>query len=114
MAAVLLALLLGCPAPVVPVGVAPGLPSAFRVEGAPPPFVNDDGQVACAVMGDVVAAPSKAAGFRDHAGRRYWFCCDSCAHLFDDAPERYADGSYLREIGKAHGNAEPPACEEAR
>jgi YHS domain-containing protein len=62
-------------------------------------------------MGDLVASPAMAAGFRDHGGKRYWFCCNSCEQLFDEDAARYADGNHLRAVGKAHGGGETPACE---
>ena len=39
-------------------------------------------------------AEAEVAGlYRDYKGERYWFCCASCAPLFDADPERYAYAS---------------------
>ncbi|MPV36020.1 YHS domain-containing protein [Georgenia subflava] len=47
----------------------------------------------CPVMpgSSVVKADAEAAGlFRDHEGRRYWFCCAGCGPRFDADPAKYA------------------------
>ncbi len=95
-------------------GPTPASPSAATAlpEGMTA-FVDDDGRLACPVMGDVVDGPDKAAGHVDHKGTRYYFCCDSCAQLFDEQPERYADGRYLQSIGKMRGGtSDAPSCED--
>ena len=39
----------------------------------------------------VVKAEAEAAGLvRDHNGKRYWLCCNSCATKWDADPARYA------------------------
>ena len=79
---------------------------------APPAFVNDEGKLACPVMGDVVVSPERSAGHVDYDGKRYYFCCNSCDQLFNEDPEKYADGRHLREIGKLRGGtSDAPACE---
>lgn len=47
----------------------------------------------CLVMAGapVIKSRAEAQGlFRDHEGRRYWFCCTDCVPLFDADPGRYA------------------------
>lgn len=47
----------------------------------------------CPVMpGSVVnKAEAEAAGlYRDHDGRRYWFCCAACGPMWDADPAAYA------------------------
>ena len=107
----LLPLLLACAG--APAPAAAPAPSATALPAGLVAFVNDDGKLACPVMGDVVDGPDKAAGHVDHKGKRYYFCCDSCAQLFDEQPERYADGRYLQSIGKMRGaTSDAPACED--
>lgn len=39
----------------------------------------------------VVKAEAEEAGLvRDHAGERYYLCCDSCGPLWDADPAKYA------------------------
>lgn len=39
----------------------------------------------------VIKREAEAEGLvREHDGRRYWLCCDTCADLFDGDPDRYA------------------------
>jgi YHS domain-containing protein len=86
-------------------------PAAAEPAG-PPAFVNDEGRLACPVMGDVVASPDRSAGHVDYKGKRYYFCCNSCDQLFNEDPEKYADGRHLQEIGKMRGGtSDAPACE---
>ncbi|MFI6428447.1 YHS domain-containing protein [Promicromonospora sp. NPDC050880] len=47
----------------------------------------------CPVMvgSPVVKAVAEAAGlYRDHDGKRYWFCCAGCGPAFDADPAKYA------------------------
>ncbi|MHA7861833.1 hypothetical protein ACX1DX_10725 [Tessaracoccus sp. Y36] len=56
-----------------------------------------DEVVICAVRGNQTprSAAEDAGLFRDHADRRYYFCCDHCAELFDGDPNAYqAAGAY--------------------
>lgn len=42
----------------------------------------------------VVKSDAEAAGLvREHDGRRYWLCCDTCADLFDGDPDRYPEAA---------------------
>ena len=42
----------------------------------------------------VVKSEAEAAGLvREHDGRRYWLCCDTCADLFDGDPDRYTEAT---------------------
>lgn len=94
------------------VATAPVAPSAVADANVPPAFRNDEGKLACPVMGDVVESPEKSAGHLDHAGTRYYFCCNSCQVLFEDDPEKYVDGRYLKELGKmSGGTSDAPACD---
>jgi YHS domain-containing protein len=61
-------------------------------------------------MGMDIATPADAVSFADHAGVRYFFCCDSCEKLFLDNPEEYANGKYMNE--HALDRSAPAACEE--
>lgn len=46
-----------------------------------------------------MAKPEDATSFADHAGTRYFRCCDSRAkHVLTD-PEAHADSRYLNEHG---------------
>ncbi len=113
----LLVLAVGC-ATRADLPAAPDAPAASTLTGAgappaaPPAFVNDEGKLACPVMGDVVASPDRSAGHVDYKGKRYYFCCNSCDQLFNEDPEKYADGRHLQEIGKMRGGtSDAPACE---
>jgi YHS domain-containing protein len=97
----------GCGTPAAPV-----TPTAAADADVPPAFRNDQGKLACPVMGDVVESPEKSAGHLDHAGVRYYFCCNSCQVMFEDDPEKYVDGRYLKELGKmSGGTSDVSACE---
>lgn len=55
--------------------------------------VADDETAVCPVMtgSRVVKAHAEEAGLvREHDGRTFWLCCDSCGPLFDADPARYA------------------------
>lgn len=42
----------------------------------------------------VVKSDAEAEGLvREHDGRRYWLCCDTCADLFDRDPDRYTEAA---------------------
>jgi len=50
-------------------------------------------ETTCPVMPGTAVdeAAAEAAGlFRDHRGRRYWFCCKGCGPRFDRDPDKYA------------------------
>ncbi len=53
-------------------------------------FTNDKGQIICPVMGSVIEDKSKAVGYQDHEGMRYYFCCDGCPDQFKNDPDKYA------------------------
>lgn len=86
--------------------------SAHAAADVPAAFRNGAGQVACPVMGMAIKAPEDAVSYIDHAGTRYYFCCDSCEKLFLADPLAYADGAYL----KSHDldPTAPAACDEAK
>jgi YHS domain-containing protein len=86
--------------------------SAHAAGDVPAAFRNGAGQVACPVMGMAIKAPEDAVSYIDHAGTRYFFCCDSCEKLFLTDPATYADGAYL----KSHDldPTAPAACDEAK
>lgn len=65
-------------------------------------FTNAEGQLVCPVMGDVIATKAQAIAHTEHEGKTYWFCCDSCQHLFGDDPERYAEGRFLAHLDEQH------------
>ncbi|MSP57010.1 MAG: YHS domain-containing protein, partial [Myxococcales bacterium] len=69
--------------------------TAASTRTPPAAFRNAAGEVACPVMGMAMAGPDAATSYADHAGIRYFFCCDSCEKLFLEAPETYANGAYL-------------------
>lgn len=57
---------------------------------------NGAGLVACPVMPNNLVNIQRAEEkglYRDHKGRRYWFCCSACGPLWDDDPEKYAAAS---------------------
>ena len=63
-------------------------PSAENLLGA-----SSDDIAECPVMNgsQVVKADAESTGlFRDHEGKRYWFCCAGCGPLFDADPAKYA------------------------
>lgn len=71
--------------------------SAQAATEVPPAFRNAAGQIACPVMGMAIDKPDDAVSYVDHAGVRYFMCCDSCEKLFIEDPETYADGRYLKD-----------------
>ena len=61
--------------------------------GHTPVIGAKDELVECPVLSGsmVVKAEAEAAGLvRDHNGKRYWLCCNSCATKWDADPARYA------------------------
>ena len=44
----------------------------------------------CPVMGEKVASYSKASGYYDHEGVRYYFCCVGCEPAMKKDPAKYA------------------------
>lgn len=64
-------------------------PSPAAIAGASPQDVAE-----CPVMvgTTVIKRDAEAEGLhREHDGRHYWLCCDTCADLFDGDPDRYAE-----------------------
>jgi len=55
-----------------------------------PEHRNAKGQLVCPVMGSAIASASKASGYSDHDGRRYFFCCGGCKPAFDKDPGKYS------------------------
>jgi YHS domain-containing protein len=92
------------------VALAEGAAREAPEGSVPGTFRNAAGAVACPVMGMDIATPADAVSFADHAGVRYFFCCDSCEKLFLDNPEEYANGKYMNE--HALDRSAPAACEE--
>lgn len=88
--------------------VAPAPPVEPPVSELPVSFTDAEGRLICPVMGDVIASPEQAVGHLEHDGKTYWFCCDSCQHLFADEPERYADGKFLAHLQAEHGGRFTP------
>lgn len=78
---------------------------------APPAFRNAAGEIACPVMGLAIASAEDAVSYADHAGVRYYFCCDSCEKLFLEEPSTYANGKYLAE--HALDPTAAPSCSDA-
>ena len=60
-------------------------------------FTNEKGQIVCPVSGDTIADKSKAAGFEDYNGKRYYFCCGMCPPEFKKDPAKWADGKAIKE-----------------
>lgn len=52
--------------------------------------------VFCPVTGDAIdrVEAEKLGHFRDYNGKRIYFCCGTCVHLFDENPEKYAHKSH--------------------
>ena len=113
MVLLLLTLLTGCghDAPVV----FPSVSTPAQAEATvPPAFRNAAGELACPVMGDVIATPADAVSHLDHDGLRYYFCCESCEVAFRDDPEKYARGAFLAAGGEggARAAADGETCGE--
>ena len=53
-------------------------------------FKNEDGDLACPVMGSVIISEDDAVGYQDHDGTRYYFCCGGCPEEFAADPAKYA------------------------
>jgi ferredoxin-NADP reductase/YHS domain-containing protein len=62
--------------------------------GAPadPQAIDPATQAICTVTGDVVNRQDAedAGHVREHNGRTYYFCCNTCIQLFEKNPEKYA------------------------
>ncbi|QQG50777.1 MAG: YHS domain-containing protein [Candidatus Saccharibacteria bacterium] len=58
--------------------------------------ISPDHLAFCPVTGDVIdtAEAEKLEHFRDYNGKRIYFCCGTCVHLFDENPEKYAHKSH--------------------
>ena len=65
-------------------------------------FTNAEGQLVCPVMGDVIDSREAAVGHTEHDGTVYYFCCDSCQHMFADDPERYVNGRFIAHLEQEH------------
>lgn len=82
-------------------------PPADQAE--PVAFTNDKGEIVCPVMGTVIEDPSKAVGYQDYEGKRYYFCCDGCPAQFKADPEKYkngkpAEGDKTSDAGSGSGH----------
>lgn len=53
-------------------------------------YTNDQGEIVCPVMGTVIKDKTKAVGYQDYEGKRYYFCCDGCPDTFKEDPAKYA------------------------
>ncbi len=53
-------------------------------------YKNAEGVAVCPVMDVPIPDVSKAVGFQDHKGVRYYFCCDMCPGKFKENPDLYA------------------------
>ena len=73
-------------------------------------FKNEKGQLACPVMGDVIATPAAAVAREEYQGKAYYFCCSSCVKAFKKDPDKYADGKYLRAKHEKDA-ADPSSCD---
>lgn len=58
---------------------------------SPSAGVPPERQAVCPVTGDTVdTQEAQGAGHvRDYKGKEYYFCCATCAQLFDKNPEKY-------------------------
>jgi YHS domain-containing protein len=65
-------------------------PPATPAEGQVVAHRNAEGQLVCPVMGQVIQSEADAAGYQDHEGKRYYFCCALCPDRFRQDPGRYA------------------------
>ncbi|MCB8932205.1 MAG: YHS domain-containing protein [Chthonomonadaceae bacterium] len=52
-------------------------------------YTNDKGEIVCPVMGTVIKDKTKAVGYQDVDGKRYYFCCDGCPEDFKADPQKY-------------------------
>jgi len=57
---------------VTPAGSAEAVPAGITVHK------NAAGKVFCPIMKAEIEDPSKAVGYVDHEGTRYYMCCESC------------------------------------
>lgn len=73
------------------VGASNAPASAAAAE--PVAFRNEKGELFCPVMKSVVASKEEAAGFADHKGKRYYFCCAMCPDKFKADPAAYVPKS---------------------
>lgn len=64
-------------------------------------FRNDDGELVCPVMGDLIVSAEEAFGFQDYEGIRYYFCCGMCPDSFEADPDKYVVDGDL-EPGHEH------------
>ncbi|MBX3117447.1 MAG: YHS domain-containing protein [Fimbriimonadaceae bacterium] len=89
--------IVGCSQPADTPSPAKGEDSAAStpVPSTPAAFTNDKGQILCPVMGTVVEDKSKAVGYQDYNGKRYYFCCGSCPDEFKADPAKFEDGKAL-------------------
>ena len=91
--AIALALLVvGC-APATKSEVTAGTPAVTSPVAEPVAYRNEKGELLCPVMKSVVASKEAAAGFADHDGKRYYFCCAMCPDKFKADPKAYVPKS---------------------
>lgn len=57
---------------------------------AQPTLRNESGEVVCPVTGKRIPDLSKAAGWADYKGLRYYFCSPACPDEFARTPDKYA------------------------
>ncbi len=76
--------------------------SASAAVATTPDFTDEEGQLLCPIMGEVIPSKEQAVSHLEHQGMNYWFCCDSCEKMFADDPDRYADGTFLTHVAAEH------------
>lgn len=62
----------------------------------------------CPVMGTVMPNHRSAVGYVDHAGVRYYLCCDGCDQTFQQDPAQYA-AKVAKAVRPVSGTAVTPA-----
>lgn len=55
-----------------------------------PTLRDEKGEVICPVTGKRIPDVSRAAGWADYKGLRYYFCSPACPEKFARAPDKYA------------------------
>ena len=89
LSAITLALLaVGC-APATKPEATTGAPAVTSPIAEPVAHRDEKGELLCPVMKSVVASKEAAAGFADHGGKRYYFCCAMCPDKFKADPKAY-------------------------
>jgi YHS domain-containing protein len=56
----------------------------------PVAYKNTAGKLECPVMHTEIESEAKAAGYQDHDGKRFYFCCEGCPEEFKADPAKYA------------------------